>query len=75
MTNFSIGIPTQPNGGVHTPAFTDSAATAEAHQATLNVSKSLAAVSMRLLTDEAFLNEVSTVVGCRILIIVRLILL
>ena len=68
------GIPTLPDGGNHTRAFADSAATVEAHQATLNVSKSLAAVGMRVLTDEAFLHEVSTLSNCRISVIVRLLL-
>ena len=57
------GIPTKPNGGNHTREFAASAATVEAHKATLNVSKALAAVSVRLLTDEDFLNEVGVPVA------------
>ncbi|KAK7683771.1 hypothetical protein QCA50_013147 [Cerrena zonata] len=53
-----FGIPTKPNGGNHTREFAASAATIEAHKATLNVAKALAAVGVRLLTDEGFLNEV-----------------
>ncbi|KAI0080418.1 aminoacylase 1-like protein 2 [Panus rudis PR-1116 ss-1] len=52
------GIPTVVDGGNHTRAFTDSAQTIEAHEATLDVSKALAAVGMRVLTDDSYFKEV-----------------
>ena len=48
-------------GTNHTPEFTKSAATEEAHLATLNVSKALAAVGVRVLADDAFYTEVGRV--------------
>ncbi|EJD38885.1 amidohydrolase [Auricularia subglabra TFB-10046 SS5] len=54
----SYAIPTEPNGGNHTPAFTASARTKEAHAATLAVLKSLAMVGWRVLTDDAYFQEV-----------------
>ncbi|KAL4076891.1 hypothetical protein V8B97DRAFT_1515166 [Scleroderma yunnanense] len=53
-----FSIPTIPEGGNHTPAFTEAAGTETAHEVCLNVSKALAAVGMRALTDEAFLTKV-----------------
>lgn len=55
----SSAIPTVVNGGNHTRDFAASAATVEAHYATLDVSKALAAAGMRVLTDEKFFAEVS----------------
>ncbi|KAI0685176.1 hypothetical protein BC835DRAFT_1385632 [Cytidiella melzeri] len=54
----SFAIPTVPQGGNHTRAFTESAASPESHVACLNVSKALAAVGVRVLTDDAFFGEV-----------------
>ncbi|KAI0826199.1 aminoacylase 1-like protein 2 [Irpex lacteus] len=51
-------IPTEPHGGNHTRAFAKSAASPESHAATLNVSRALAAVGVRVLTDDAFFSEV-----------------
>ncbi|KAG6806000.1 hypothetical protein H0H93_003695, partial [Arthromyces matolae] len=51
-------IPTEPNGGNHTPAFTRSARTKTAHIATLKVTKALALAGLRVLTDSAFFEEV-----------------
>lgn len=51
-------IPTIPAGGNHTAAFTEAASTEIAHEVCFNVSKALAAVGTRVLTDEAFLTEV-----------------
>lgn len=51
-------IPTVINGGNHTRDFAASAATMEAHYATLDVSKALAAAGVRVLTDEKFFAEV-----------------
>lgn len=54
-------IPTVPAGGNHTAAFTEAAGTDKSHEVCLNVSKALAAVGMRVLTDEAFLTKVRLV--------------
>ncbi|KAI0088228.1 aminoacylase 1-like protein 2 [Irpex rosettiformis] len=53
-----FAIPTEPHGGNHTRAFAKSAASPESHAATLNVSKALAAVGARVLTDDVFFSEV-----------------
>ncbi|KAI5994209.1 hypothetical protein EDD15DRAFT_2262715, partial [Pisolithus albus] len=53
-----VTIPSVPNGGNHTPAFTEAASSIEAHEACLDVSKALAAVGMRALTDRSFLSKV-----------------
>ncbi|KIO02232.1 hypothetical protein M404DRAFT_148339 [Pisolithus tinctorius Marx 270] len=55
-----FSIPTVPNGGNHTSAFTEAAGAIEAHEACLDVSKALAAVGMRVLTDETFLSDVKS---------------
>ncbi|EIW79557.1 hypothetical protein CONPUDRAFT_154956 [Coniophora puteana RWD-64-598 SS2] len=52
-----FSIPSVPDGGNHTPGFTAAAATEVAHDATLVVSKALAAVGARVLTDEGFLMK------------------
>ncbi|KAG8216049.1 hypothetical protein J3R82DRAFT_8048 [Butyriboletus roseoflavus] len=51
-------IPTVPGGGNHTREFTAAAATDAAHEACYTVSKALAHVGMRVITDEAFLAKV-----------------
>ncbi|KAF9269181.1 amidohydrolase [Marasmius fiardii PR-910] len=51
-------IPTEPNGGNHTPAFARSAATEEAHEATMIVTNALALTAFRAIRDEAFFQEV-----------------
>ncbi|KAJ8596037.1 hypothetical protein M405DRAFT_782165 [Rhizopogon salebrosus TDB-379] len=53
-----FSIPTIPDGGNHTPGFTEAARSEASHNACLVVSKALAAVGMRVLTDEAFLQKV-----------------
>ncbi|KAI0321513.1 hypothetical protein OF83DRAFT_1051107, partial [Amylostereum chailletii] len=53
-----FSIPTQPNGGNHTVAFTEAAATPEAHKACLNVSKALALAGLRVLADDDFFSKV-----------------
>ncbi|TCD61372.1 Serine/threonine-protein kinase [Steccherinum ochraceum] len=53
-----FGIPTEVNGGNHTRAFAAAARTPEAHLATYNVSKALAAVGIRLLTDDSYFEHV-----------------
>ncbi|EMD37090.1 hypothetical protein CERSUDRAFT_114992 [Gelatoporia subvermispora B] len=52
------GIPTEKDGGNHTPAFTSAAKTIEAHNATLDVSKTLAAIGVRILADDQFFAKV-----------------
>jgi len=53
-----FSIPTPPGGGNHTPAFTDAAGSDVSHEACYTISKALAHVGMRVLTDEAFLTQV-----------------
>ncbi|THH27187.1 hypothetical protein EUX98_g7001 [Antrodiella citrinella] len=54
-----FGIPTEVNGGNHTRAFAAAARTPEAHRATFNVTKALAAVGIRVLTDDAFVEKIN----------------
>ncbi|EIW75878.1 hypothetical protein CONPUDRAFT_93157 [Coniophora puteana RWD-64-598 SS2] len=51
-------IPTIPDGGNHTLGFTDAAKTKVTHDATMVVSKALAAVGTRVLVDEEFAQKV-----------------
>lgn len=51
-------IPTQPNGGNHSPAFADSARTTEAHKACMITIKALACTGFRVLEDEEFSKRV-----------------
>ena len=51
-------IPTEVGGTNHTRAFAASAATPEAHQACLAISKALAAVGVRVLADDVFFAKV-----------------
>jgi amidohydrolase len=53
-----FSIPTVKDGGNHTRAFAEAARTIEAHEACLNVSKALAGVGIRVLTDEDFVQKV-----------------
>jgi len=53
-----FSIPTEPNGGNHTPQFTKSAGTKEAHEATLKVTKALAHTGFRVIADDSFFKEV-----------------
>jgi len=53
-----FSIPTVPNGGNHTPQFTESAGTPEAHASTLLTIKGLAAAGFRILDDAAFTAKV-----------------
>ncbi|KAF5352080.1 hypothetical protein D9758_009404 [Tetrapyrgos nigripes] len=53
-----FAIPTVQNGGNHTSAFTKAAATLEAHNATLDVSKALAHAGIRTLLDDHFFSEI-----------------
>ncbi|KAI0822420.1 hypothetical protein BC628DRAFT_1316738 [Trametes gibbosa] len=52
----SFAIPTR--GGNHTTAFTDAAATKDAHNACLGISKALAVTGLRLLAEDEFFNQV-----------------
>lgn len=58
LNNISLAIPTVDNGGNHTPGFTQAARSLEAHKACLNISKALAGVGIRVLTDEEFIMKV-----------------
>ncbi|KAF5384097.1 hypothetical protein D9615_003262 [Tricholomella constricta] len=53
-----FAIPTIKDGGNHTPGFTKSAATMQAHYACLDITKALAATGMRVLIDDEFLAKV-----------------
>ena len=53
-----LAIPTEKDGGNHTPAFTNSAATIEAHNACLDVTKALAATGIRVVLDDEFFAQV-----------------
>ncbi|KDQ12657.1 hypothetical protein BOTBODRAFT_56682 [Botryobasidium botryosum FD-172 SS1] len=57
----SYAIPTVPNGGNHTTAFRDSAATTEAHEATLTVTKAIAVTGLRILGDAEYLANAKAV--------------
>ncbi|KAH9830607.1 uncharacterized protein C8Q71DRAFT_885908 [Rhodofomes roseus] len=54
----SFAIPTIENGGNHTIAFAESAASEAAHKATLDVAKALAATAVRVLDDAEFYVKV-----------------
>lgn len=53
-------IPTEPNGGNHTPGFTSAAATLEAHEICLEVCKALALTGVRVIGDDQFYTEVNS---------------
>ncbi|KAF7370574.1 Aminoacylase 1-like protein 2 [Mycena sanguinolenta] len=53
-----FAIPTVPNGGNHTIGFTKAAATQEAHEATLLITKGLAHTGLRALRDDDFFKQV-----------------
>lgn len=53
-----FAIPTVPNGGNHTHDFTKSTKTEAAHKATLNISKALAAIGVRVVEDDEFYAQV-----------------
>lgn len=55
----SSAIPTEPNGGNHTIGFTKAAASQQAHDATMVVSKGLAHTAFRALRDDDFFKQVS----------------
>lgn len=67
-----IAIPTSPNGANHTPAFAEAAATQEAHDAMLIITKGLALLGFRVLSDPLFLSEVRTSSTCCKLIWIQL---
>ncbi|KAI0729486.1 hypothetical protein C8Q72DRAFT_828620 [Fomitopsis betulina] len=54
----SFAIPTVENGGNHTVAFTEAAASEAAHKAALDISKALAATGVRVLDDDEFHTKV-----------------
>ncbi|KAH6910583.1 aminoacylase 1-like protein 2 [Coprinopsis sp. MPI-PUGE-AT-0042] len=53
-----FAIPTVPDGGNHTIGFEQSAATIEAHNACLDISKALALTGVRVLIDDEYFAEV-----------------
>jgi hypothetical protein len=55
----TIAIPTEPRGGNHTVAYARAAATQEAHDTTIVITKGLAALGFRVLRDAAFFRQVS----------------
>lgn len=55
---FPPAIPTVPNGGNHTPAFTAAAGAIGAHEAAMNITKGLAVTTYRVLTDSDFFSKV-----------------
>ena len=58
MILFLIAIPTVKNGGNHTTAFAESAATITSYNACLDVSKALASAGVRVLADDEFFAKV-----------------
>ncbi|KAF8916653.1 hypothetical protein CPB85DRAFT_1431973 [Mucidula mucida] len=58
LSAISLSHTNNENGGNHTPGFTKSAATIEAHYACLDVSKALAATGVRVLLDDQFYEKV-----------------
>ncbi|KAI0079408.1 hypothetical protein K474DRAFT_1592196 [Panus rudis PR-1116 ss-1] len=54
----NYSIPTEKNGGNHTPDFAKSARTEKAHEITMSVSKGLALTALRVLQDDEFYHEV-----------------
>ncbi|TFK39859.1 hypothetical protein BDQ12DRAFT_514616 [Crucibulum laeve] len=53
-----FAIPTEPQGGNHTPAFAKAAATKPAHAATMLVTKGLAITGFRVLSDNVFFEKI-----------------
>ncbi|KAF9454268.1 amidohydrolase [Macrolepiota fuliginosa MF-IS2] len=51
-------IPTKPHGGNHTPAFAEAAASKQAHEATMLVTKALALTGFRVVADTGFFAKV-----------------
>lgn len=58
FTQSSLAIPTVANGGNHTAPFAKSARSAEAHKATMTVSKGLAWTGFRVIADDEFYRQV-----------------
>ncbi|KAF8306774.1 hypothetical protein DL93DRAFT_210581 [Clavulina sp. PMI_390] len=54
----AFAIPTVPNGGNHTVAFTNAARNLRAHAITLVMAKGLATSGLRIITDDAFYAKV-----------------
>ena len=55
-------IPTVPNGGNHTRAFTEAARTPRAHAIALSVAKGIAVAGLRIVTDDGFYIKVGDTV-------------
>ncbi|KAF8637629.1 hypothetical protein AX17_002698 [Amanita inopinata Kibby_2008] len=60
----AYAIPTEPQGGNHTPAFAKAAGTEDAHKATMIVTKGLALTALCILSNTLFFNEVRVFVFC-----------
>lgn len=55
-----LAVPTEPDGGLHTPSFRKAAATKEAHVAAVQIAKALAITGARILIDDDFMAEASS---------------
>lgn len=60
-----IAIPTEPQGGNHTPAFARAAISQAAHDATMVITKALALTGYRVLSDFDFFCKVKYSHPCR----------
>lgn len=56
--NLPVAIPTEPNGGNHTPAFAKAAKSKEAHAATMISTRALARTALRFLENDQLFGEV-----------------
>lgn len=54
VTDIRLAIPTVENGGNHTIAFAEAAASDAAHKAALDIIKALAATGVRVVDDDEF---------------------
>jgi len=54
----AFAIPTEPNGGNHSPGFEKSARSEAAHEATMVITRGLALLGFRVLTDDVFFAKV-----------------
>jgi hypothetical protein len=59
LNAYCKAIPTEPNGGNHTPEFAVAARTQEAHDATMTTTKGLSLTGFRVLNDTGFFERVS----------------
>jgi hypothetical protein len=59
LISSDVAIPTEENGGNHTPAFTKAAATMKAHKATLNIASALALTGVKVAAEDNFYKSVT----------------